>query len=407
MTNKTYVESYSCRACGQPMPVETIFDLGEQYLSDFGDTRQYRPPKAPLALKRCKPCGLVQLSHTVSRSQMYHDHYGYRSGVNAGIRANLWEVVQQGLDYVPEGQAWLDIASNDGTLLSYVPRDWIRVGVDPVKMFAPEARRHANRIIDDYFSTLHFAEHERFDVITAVSMFYDLSDPAAFIYGVTKLLAEKGVLIIQQNYLPDMVSANSFDNICHEHLTYFDLATLEPLLHQFGLQVLRVDRSPVNGGCFRTVIGHSGALPVEDSVQQMRDQEAALDLPWDGFRKRSQMIIEEIRNQVARAWEKGQPVYIYGASTRGAVIWQAARLTSRSVTAAVEIQSQKIGRFYSAVDGIPIISDEEMRRLPGLTLVGPYWHRGLFLDQEQEYMKDGGRLLFPIPQVEVVGGDSV
>ena len=78
---------------------------------------------------------------------MYHDGYGYRSGVNEIIRANLKMLVDTGLEYVTKPQRWLDIACNDGTLLSMVPSDIFRAGIDPVKKFKVESERHADLII--------------------------------------------------------------------------------------------------------------------------------------------------------------------------------------------------------------------------------------------------------------------
>jgi hypothetical protein len=345
----------------------------------------------------------------VARSKLYHDRYGYRSGVNRAIRGNLAEIVREGLEWMPSGTSWLDIASNDGTLLSNVPRHWVRVGVDPVVAFANEARAHANRIFADYFSPHLFRPSETFDVITSISMFYDLHEPDQFVRGVAKILSGRGVWIIQQNYLVDMLDTSAFDNVCHEHLAYYSLRSLEPLLHRHGLQVVHVSRTPINGGCFRTVVAHMGAYLPDSSVHFLRDFEALPAMEgideWDRFRRNVGRIVKNIRDKVSEANLAGRPVYIYGASTRGAVIWQAAKLGWPHVLAAVEAQEQKVGKYYSAVDGLRIISEETMRSArPGLVLVGPYWHKQMFLERERGYLARGGQMLFPLPQFEVVSG---
>ena len=386
-----------CRSC-KSAPLDVVFDLGPQYLSDFYDRPDKRPIKAPLTLVRCRQCKLVQLNYTVTRQELYHDRYGYASGVNANIRANLQTVVQHALQYVPTPSSWLDIASNDGTLLSFVPPGVIRVGIDPVAKFAPVARGHANLIIPDFFHPRHFTD-QSFDVITSISMFYDLNDPDWFVRHVSRHLAANGVWVIQQNYLPDMLVNTSFDNICHEHLTYFSLMTLEPILTRHGLAVLDVVRDPVNGGCIRTVVGHqySAAHEVHPSVDILRRAEYGYNglEPWEDFTRRVGRITTEL---AAIAGSFGEPVMLYGASTRGAVIWQACHFRPEWIAAAVEIQPGKIGRYYSAVGPVPIISAEQARtRRPPAMLVGPYWHRDLFIQQEQQYLRDGGRLVFPIP----------
>lgn len=388
-----------CRGCRQ-QELEMVLDLGWQYLSDFYQTPDKRPPRASLALMRCGQCALVQLNHTVTREELYHERYGYASGVNPSIRANLAGIVMEMLLLQPQPKTWLDIASNDGTLLSFVPRDTIRVGIDPVKKFAAQARGHANLIIPDYFHPHHFTG-QKFDVISSISMFYDLHDPSWFVGGVAKLLETNGVWVIQQNYLGDMLANTSFDNVCHEHLTYFSLKTLEQILQRHELRVFHVKRDPINGGCIRTYVCHnySSAWAETPAVEEMRQIEyltGVNDLvPWPEFTRRVGRITTEV---AAIAGSYGQPIMLYGASTRGAVIWQASHLKPEWIAAAVEVQPGKIGSYYSAVGPIPIISAEEARRRkPPAMLVGPYWHRDLFLQQERDYLVGGGRLVFPIP----------
>lgn len=389
-----------CRGC-RSVELDLVFDLGAQYLSDFFPNPDKRPIKAPLTLVRCQQCTLVQLDYTVTRSELYHDRYGYVSGVNAGIRRNLHAIVDQTLTFRPAPKTWLDIASNDGTLLSYVPRGVIRVGVDPVTKFAPLARGHANLVIADYFHPRLFT-NEKFDVVSSISVFYDMHDPDWFVRSVVGLLAPGGVWVIQQNYLGDMLENTSFDNVCHEHLTYFSLQSLEYLLRRNGLRVFNVDRDPINGGCIRTHVCavDDPAYPVSPSVPALRDLEVQTKVntmgPWPWFTRRVGRITTDL---AAIAGSFGEPIMLYGASTRGAVIWQASHLKPEWIAAAVEIQPDKIGRYYSAVGPVPIISAEEARtRKPPAMLVGPYWHRDLFLKQESQYLRDGGRLVFPIPE---------
>ena len=120
----------NCRVCGS-VSLESILDLGEQYLSDFREDDS-KPEKFPLHLVICNKCGLAQLDFSVSRELMYHDGYGYRSGVNELIKQNLQQIVDIAKNRVPDCSSWLDIACNDGTLLGMVGSQARRVGIDPV-----------------------------------------------------------------------------------------------------------------------------------------------------------------------------------------------------------------------------------------------------------------------------------
>jgi NDP-4-keto-2,6-dideoxyhexose 3-C-methyltransferase len=162
-----------CRSCHRTGLTE-VLDLGNQCLSDFRDYDR-RPPQWPLVLMLCRHCGLAQLRDTTPRELMYHDRYRFRSGVNEAIREDLRSIAEQAVAAHPGVRRWLDIACNDGTLLSFVPEAIHRVGIDPVSTFEQESHRQANRIVVDFFDPKRFATgrvdepYERFDVVTSRS----------------------------------------------------------------------------------------------------------------------------------------------------------------------------------------------------------------------------------------------
>lgn len=392
----------ACRVCRTESLVE-ILDLGEQKLSDFKSDLSI-PQSYPLRLVICDSCGLAQLDHTVSRNLMYHEGYGYKSGVNELIVQNLREIVEIGKSIHPSSKSWLDIASNDGSLLSMVGSGYRRVGVDPVAKFEKESSLYADRIVADFFSD-KAVDAEKFDVITSVSMFYDLDDPVEFARQVEAVLAPSGVWIIQQNYLGAMYKNRSFDNVCHEHLTYFSLTALQKVLKQAGLEVTFVEEKSINGGSILTVVERAGAK-VDNSVTELlsREEYQQLASPQgaEDFAHGVERVISELSQLLEKAEANGQTVMIYGASTRGAVIWQALGDSISVVSAAVERQQEKIGKFYSAI-GIPIISEKEMRSLqPDILLVGPWFLKQVFLEREANYIQSGGTLVFPLPSVEQI-----
>lgn len=401
----------ACRSCGS-VYLEPVVNLGMQHLSDFRADEE-KPPLAPLELLLCPRCRLVQLRDTTPRELLYHDNYGFYSGINEGIRHDLESVVHQALAYRPTAGTWLDIACNDGTLLSYVPPRVVRVGVDPVKKFADLAAPHADRIVSDYFDpeALRRADADtglldnKFDVITSVSMFYDVDDPGGFVDDVKSCLAERGVWIIQQNYLLAMVENNSIDNICHEHLTYWSLLALNQLMQGHGMRIIDVQTSSINGGSIRTVVVHDDAwYNVQPSVEKQLCAERSADLQFiERYRKFGRQGAAEI--QRLREWlhtNDTSSVFLYGASTRGATLWQAAGITEQRCPYAVERNPAKVGLRYSAVGSLIIAEDTARDMQPDVMLVGPWWFRDQIIEREKRYLRRGGRLVFPLPHFEIV-----
>lgn len=399
-----------CRSCGSKK-LSTILTLGKLALSDFVTSNQ-KPNRYPLTLVLCVVCRLVQLKHTVSQSQLYTERYGYKSGINNTMQQELREVVQKAQEMIQDGNEQytvIDIGANDGTLLGNYGKKIFKIGIEPIKKFAEECKKHSDVVINDFFNYKSYFKtvgDKKAHIITSISCFYDMEEPNQFIVDAKKVLHEHGVLIIQQNYLVDMLKNNAFDNIVHEHLEYYSLLSLENLLSKHDLEIFHVEVNEVNGGSFRTYISHKGKRKINKSVVQLRNQEKKLRLHkkeiYEQFAKRVKNNKDTLTLLIKKLRKDNKKIYIYGASTRGNTLIQYFGLDKCSISAAVERNKEKWGKKIASV-GIPIISEEQARReKPDYMLVLPWFFKEEFLQREKNYLKLGGHFIFPLPRLEVV-----
>ena len=108
-------------------------------------------------------------------------------------------------------------------------------------------------LIPEFFSADAF--HARFKgrraiVVTSFAMFYDLEDPVYFMREIEDVLADDGIWVFEQSYLPLMLARNAYDTVCHEHLEYFALHQILFMARQAGLKIIDVETNDVNGGSF-------------------------------------------------------------------------------------------------------------------------------------------------------------
>jgi NDP-4-keto-2,6-dideoxyhexose 3-C-methyltransferase len=391
--------------CSCQGPLSEALDLGPMHLSDFTDPGQPRGEQYPLRLMLCDVCTLLQLDAVVPRDAVIHERYGFKSGINEAEVADLAAIAGCALQHVPSPRRWLDTGCNDGTLLAAVPEEVYRTGIDPVTKFAAEARTHADRVICDWFRPDWFARGE-FDVVTSAAMLYALEDPGAFTEGVASVLARDGVWVIQVNYALDMLRNNVVDNIFHEHVTYWSVRSLKALLEPRGLEIADVTYSSVKGGCIRVAAGHRGTRPVSPSVARALRTETVdrLGCPetWQEWALAALAELAKTRHLAEEARARGERVYVYGASTRGGAFLQMIGAGPDLFPYAVERYAPKVGKIMAST-GIPIISEEQMRAdPPEYLLISPWPFRDVFLEREKDYLAAGGRLIFPLPQFEVV-----
>ncbi|MBI2613671.1 MAG: class I SAM-dependent methyltransferase [Candidatus Levybacteria bacterium] len=398
-----------CRSCFSGKLIN-ILSLGEQYLSDFSEGK-LMPSKSPLDLMLCRNCNLVQLKHTVYPSLLYTERYGYKSGINNTMKEELQKIVISVLKKINNNEeiTALDIGANDGTLLSYYPKNVFKIAFEPIEKFAKESKMHANVVINDFFDSniyMHKLKRQKANIITAISCFYDIDKPNDFIEGIKKILQKDGVFVIQQNYLVGMIINNAFDNIVHEHLEYYSILSLENLLSRHGLEIFHVEESSINGGSFITFVAHKNSRSIQESVFRWRENEKALKLDrvkiYKDFARRVNKNKKDLYLLIEKLDKEGKNVYVYGASTRGNTLLQFYQLNNSLIKAAVERNPEKWGKNISSV-GIPIISEEQARKQkPDYMLVLPWFFKEEFLEREKRYLESGGHFIFPLPKIEII-----
>jgi hypothetical protein len=395
-----------------------VLDLGEQYLTGvFPTAPDEKLTRGPLQLVRCSgpsACGLVQLGHTYSASEMYGDNYGYRSSLNRTMVEHLSEINKLvcGRVALSPGDVVLDIGSNDGTLLSFYPENGpFLVGMDPTagrfrKYYRPDAQ-----LVVDFFSAGQFfaaTAGRPAKIVTSIAMFYDLPNPLGFMQQIAQVLADDGIWHFEQSYLPAMLYADAYDTVCHEHLEYYSLRQIAWMAQRSGLKILDVTLNDTNGGSFAiTAAKKTSAHVASDStIGRMLVQESAAGLgtqePYEAFAQRVAEHRTGLRNLLADLKAKGKSIFGYGASTKGNVILQYCNLGPQDLPAIAEVNKDKFGHFTPGTN-IPIISEQDAHaRHPDYFLVLPWHFRRNLLEREAEYMKQGGKLIFPLPTIEIV-----
>lgn len=409
MLNKT-IPIKSCRSCGSKS-LKRIISLGNLYLSEFRKDGK-KPSRYPLTLVICQKCTLVQLKHTTPPSQLYTENYGYKSGINQTMKNELKEITQKAIKKITIKEKQLlfvDIGANDGTLLSNYPKKTTKVAFEPIKKLAKECKNNADVVINDYFNYKSFEKRmkrKKAHLITAISCFYDIPNPNTFMQDIVKILDKKGILVIQQNYLVEMLKRSAFDNIVHEHLEYYSLTSLQNLLALHNLEVFDVEQSNINGGSFRAYISFKNKRLISKRVIQMQTYETQLNLEkekiYRDFVKNINKNKLHLLSFINKLHKKGKKIYLYGASTRGNTLLQYYSLNKKLVPFAVERNSEKWGTRIASV-GIPILSEDEARvKKPDYLLVLPWFFKEEFIEREKKYLGSGGHFIFPLPKFKVV-----
>jgi hypothetical protein len=412
-----YQEITSCRLCGSSR-LETVLHLGNQKLTGvFPRSVDDDLISGPLELVRCVPdgdlsCGLLQLRHSYPQAAMYGENYGYRSGLNNSMVRHLEGKTKRLLNLVnpSEGSLLVDIGSNDGTLLNSYPKNFRRTGIDPVAKKFLRFYDPLIEVVPDFFSAdswnMNLGEIKA-SIITSVAMFYDLERPLEFVEEIAAHLAPEGVWHFEQSYMPLMLKNMAYDTICHEHIEYYALRQISWALRKCSLKIIALDPSDVNGGSLAVTAALSNSRYPEptEMIKSLLDQEKSQGLegmaPFFEFRDNVFRHRDAIKSKIQVLKNSGLKVFGYGASTKGNVILQFCEFTKEDIAMIGEVNPDKFGASTPGTH-IPIVSEKVMHNeKPDILLVLPWHFRESIIARERDFIQRGGRLLFPLPQIEL------
>jgi NDP-4-keto-2,6-dideoxyhexose 3-C-methyltransferase len=411
----------TCRVCGSNKLL-SILSLGNQFITNFVEEPTSDYPRGPLELVLCNVkdggCGLLQLKHTVERDVLYKK-YWYQSGISTTMVNALADIASSAekLLKLSSGDLAVDIGSNDGTLLRQFKTPGLAtVGFEPSDLWKL-GTQGTSKIINDYFNYETFKKEfgdRKAKLVTSIAMFYDLEDPNAFVEDVKKCLDKDGIWIIQMNYLGLMLGNNTFDNISHEHLEYYSLLSLQNLLERHGMEPFDIELNDANGGSFRIYVRYKkgkirGFAGAEERLRRQRGCEEKMGLGdkkvYAEFARRIEKTKDVLLHFLNQEKKAGKKIFIYGASTRGLVILQYAGIDKKLITAAVDKNPDKVGKYIVGT-GIPIMSVEQYRQeKPDYLFVLPYHFIEEIKDQEKEFLKEGGKMIVAIPKFRIITGN--
>lgn len=415
-----YTEIKKCRICGNADLVP-ILNLGSQYLTGvFPRSKTEHITVGPLELVKCrdehnaKACGLVQLRHSYNHYEMYGSNYGYRSGLNKTMVNHLHNKVRKVEEFIKlrKGDLIIDIGSNDSTLLqAYQPNGLLLVGIDPTGQKFRKYYPEYVRLIPDFFSAESVRKNfgdRKAKVITSIAMFYDLESPVDFARQIHDILADDGVWIFEQSYMPTMLEMNAYDTICHEHLEYYCLKQIKWIMDAVGLKIIDIEFSKVNGGSF-SVSAAKQDSPYNENTELIQkvlfeESQRALNtlIPYKQFKQRVLNHRAEILKFIKQVKSENKKIFGYGASTKGNVILQYCNISENDIPYIAEVNSDKFG-CYTPGTNIPIVSEEDAKKMkPDYFMVLPWHFRDNIIERERNYLNSGGKLLFPLPFLEVV-----
>jgi len=389
-----------CLACRRGN-LKLFLDLGQQPLANkYPATKQEFENEDffPLQVFFCPRCQNIQLGTIVSRDRMFIDYY-YLSSVNPGLVRHFKQLAADlaGANFV------VDIGSNDGVLLKPLQERGIKaVGVDPSINVSKVAHDAGLTTIVSFFTTQAAntikREYGQPDVIIASSVFTHVRDPHEFIEAVQLLMADDGKLIIEVEYIGNIIKKIQFERFYLDRVFYFSLQSLNHLFTAHNMSIIDAQEIEPHGGSIRVIV-KKGRASASRQARRFLSKERTILNPTRlaRFTNNVEEGITAFRNKLMDCKATGIKVAGYGAPARLATICNYGKIGPELIDYVVDDSPLKQGRFTPGTH-IPIVGVDHLHRhQPDYLVVFAYE----YLDDIKKKIIGNFQYWMPVPPLEV------
>jgi SAM-dependent methyltransferase len=348
------------------------------------------------------------LTHIIEPLKLFTE-YSYFSSYSDSFLAHAKSMADSlvSANRLRPGARVLELASNDGYLLQYFRALGMQVlGVEPAANVAAVAEQRGIPTLNRFFGSAATAEvlqrFGRADLIVGNNVLAHVPDINDFLSAVAMCLNSDAVAVFEFPYLRDLLDRTEFDTIYHEHVFYYSLTSLHLLALRAGLQVCDVERHSVHGGSLRVFMRMRNSACVSPNVARMLAQECTVGLrsaeTYTSFADRVDALKERLHSLLQGLRAEGKTIAAYGAPAKGNTLLNLCGIGRELVLFTVDRSPHKQGKLLPG-SRIPIYPPEFLEdRRPDYALLLAWNFLDEIVEQQQGYLRGGGRFILPIPE---------
>jgi SAM-dependent methyltransferase len=404
-----------CRIC-KNKKLKKILDLGEMPLANaFLDKNQLSQKEIsyPLRVVWCESCSLLQIDEIVPPEVLFKD-YIYVSGTSEALRKHFEDLATEVVNNFKLNSESLviDIGSNDGTLLKEFKKHYLKVlGVEPADNISKMAQKNGIKTINNFFSEdiakKIIKDNGKADVITATNVVAHTNDLDDLLKGVSYLLKDDGVFVIEVPYLVDLLESGEFDTIYHEHLSYFAVRPLKIFFEEHDFKIINIERVKIHGGTIRVFVSKKKSrYNINKNVNQLVSLEIKKGLNEETvyriFAERIGKLKKDLVNLLQKLKSENKKVIGYGAAAKGNTLLNYYNIRPELIEFIADLSPMKQNKFTPGTH-IPVYSPEKIYESKSDYMLILAWNfTDEIMKQQHKFKEKGGKFITPIPEVKVI-----
>ena len=337
-------------------------------------------------LNICKKCGCVQTKYKTNTFNRYNLHnYSYTSS-NSKFSQTHWINYAKNLikSYkILKNSKVLEIGSNDGFLLKQFKlfSKCKVIGVDASDYMSKLSNKNKIKtfqMIFDYNQSKKIVKKEgKFDLVIANNVFNHSDNPKNFLRGVDNILNQDGVFVFELPYWLDSVNSKKFDQIYHEHVTYFNIKMITNLIKNSKFKVFKIQNVNYHGGSIRVALKKTLSKNKNKSIAnyiRIETQSGLFNIST--YKELNSYILKKknsIHKKISTIKKKNYIIAGIGAAAKANTYINTFELNNKHINFITDASIHKIGK-YTPKSRIPIYNDNILGKYQNLYVIILSWN---------------------------------
>jgi len=413
MQHKDCVNVTKCRLCVSKK-LKKVLNLGVSPLANsYSKNIQKKIKKYPLQLNLCMQCGHLQLGHSINPRLMF-SNYLYQTNTSKKNYFHFKNYAQKIIKLKKKKFKILDIASNDGTFLSFFKKKNFCLGIDPAKNLKKIAEKNGITQIADFFTYRKSNNIKKvfgnFDIITANHVCAHVENLHDFFTGVKNLLKDDGFFIFEVSYRGSVLKKNTFDTIYHEHMDYHALKPIENFSKKFDFQIFDFEITEAQGGSLRVFLTNiNNSVPIKNlnKIKKFINKEKKINQLFDikkylDFKKKIDSARLKLHKIITKLKKKNLVIAGYGAAAKTTTFLNYFRIKDEIVKFIIDDNKLK-QNLYIPGRKIKIENAKKLKEAKIDILIIFAWNYSEYIIKKNKpYKEMGGKFIIPFPDPRLV-----
>ena len=348
--------SYRCRVCNAV--VRESIDFGMMPIANnllLNNTNSKADEyKYHMKTACCDKCGCFQVLDVPDKKLMFNKNYAYFASQSTFMQNHFSDLANFIIDrYIKKEEDYvLDLGSNDGIFLkNFAQKNIKHIGIDASENVVQESKdKGVNAICAFFNNQLTKKIHKSMGsakVIVSTNTMHHIEKCHEVLSGMSDLLSEDGIIIIEDPYLLDMLDLASFEQIYAEHNFIWCLNSYKRLFELHGLYLNEVQHFKLHGGSMRYFFSRDKKQ--DESVKKYLELEEKYCVKnnetYLNFKKNSELICTSLRNFLEEKKSEGKTICGYGATAKSATILNFAKIDSSLISCIYDSTPIKINKL--------------------------------------------------------------